>query len=66
MIAEVCLTTGDREHVRLVSVRRGDIVSKINCIECNGTGWWAYGPEEEEPGPCVPCKGAGQVMVGLM
>ncbi len=38
-------------------------VGQIKCIECEGTGWWAYGPTEED-GPCIECKGTGKIYVG--
>ena len=38
-------------------------VGQIDCIECEGDGWWGYGPTENECGPCVECKGSGRVLV---
>lgn len=41
------------------------IVLQIDCLECGGTGWWDFGPDEEEPGPCVQCKGTGKQYLGI-
>ena len=37
-------------------------IYKTGCPECGGTGWWDYGPSEEE-GPCIGCKGTGQIWI---
>lgn len=41
------------------------IALQIDCLECGGTGWWDFGPDEEEPGPCVCCKGTGKEYLGI-
>lgn len=41
------------------------IAGQVPCHECLGTGWWGYGPTEEECGPCIDCKGTGREWVGL-
>jgi hypothetical protein len=38
-------------------------IGEITCIECNGTGWWGFGPTPAECGPCVDCKGTGRIFV---
>jgi hypothetical protein len=38
---------------------------RTKCIECEGTGWWGYGPTEKECGPCVECKGTGYILVSI-
>ena len=38
-------------------------IGRIDCIECEGTGYWPYGPAPEECGPCVECKGTGKVFI---
>lgn len=43
----------------------GDMVLQIDCLECGGTGWWDFGPDDEEPGPCVQCKGTGKQYLGI-
>jgi hypothetical protein len=43
----------------------GSTVGRVSCRECDGTGWWGYGPTEAEDGECVPCKGTGRVWVGI-
>lgn len=46
-------------------VRLGPHVGETACLECEGTGWWAYA-EPEIPGEdCVSCKGTGKVLIGL-
>lgn len=38
----------------------GGGVGIMDCLECGGTGWWAYA-EPEIPGDyCVDCKGTGR------
>ncbi len=38
-------------------------VGQIDCIECDGTGWWPYGPTDKECGPCIECKGTSRVLI---
>lgn len=64
-VLEVCLTKGPTEHVRLVSMDTRKPVGQINCVECDGTGWWAYAAYAVEPDICVDCKGTGRMYVGL-
>ena len=64
-VLEVCLIRRDREHVRLVSMDTRSPTGQITCVECGGTGWWAYAAYAMPPGPCVDCKGTGRVYVGL-
>lgn len=40
-------------------------VGEVACFECEGTGWWGYGPTPDECGPCVVCKGTRRIYVGL-
>ena len=65
MIAEVCLTRGEAEHVRLVSLPDDALVGRVACIECDGTGWWDFAPYAVPGAPCVECKGTGRREVGL-
>lgn len=65
MIAHVATIRGTREHVRTASFPPGALVGQVSCIECDGSGWWGYGPVEEVNGHCVDCKGTGRVWVGL-
>lgn len=46
--------------LRLVTPEIGETA----CIECNGTGWWGFGPTPAECDPCVECKGTGRMFVG--
>jgi hypothetical protein len=40
-------------------------VGRTGCLECHGTGWWAFA-EPEIPGePCVACKGTGRIWVSI-
>lgn len=64
-ILEVCRIRYDVEHVRLVCFDTRASVGQIACLECSGTGWWAYAAYAMPPGPCVDCKGTGRVYVGL-
>ncbi len=38
-------------------------IMPIACPECEGTGWWGYGPTPDECGPCVDCKGTGKILI---
>lgn len=38
---------------------------RIDCLECSGSGIWAFMEPEIPAGPCVVCKGAGKVLVSL-
>lgn len=38
-------------------------IGRIPCLECEGTGYWGYGPTPAECGPCVECKGTGKIFV---
>ena len=40
-------------------------VGETDCLECGGSGWWGFGPTEDECGPCVDCKGTGRILVGI-
>lgn len=53
------------EHTRTVSVPDGATAARIACLECGGTGWWQYGPDEVPGIDCVDCKGTGRQWVGL-
>jgi hypothetical protein len=57
---------GDDDGNTVFMFRWGDTVAQIGCLECNGTGWWGYGPTPAEQGECVACKGTGRVWVGLL
>ena len=37
-------------------------VGECDCLECDGSGWWDYGPPGTEC-DCVDCKGTGRVLV---
>jgi hypothetical protein len=37
-------------------------VGECDCLECEGSGWWNYGPLGTEC-DCVDCKGTGRVLV---
>ncbi len=37
-------------------------IYKTGCPECDGKGWWNYGPPEEA-GPCNVCKCTGQIYI---
>lgn len=67
-VVEVCRLgmIGEHEHVRVVSVPDGASVARIACLECYGTGWWDFAPYATPGAPCVDCKGAGRVWVGLL
>lgn len=41
-----------------------DVAFEIKCIECNGTGIFDCGIEEER-GTCICCKGTGKQLSGL-
>ena len=38
-------------------------VGETDCLECDGLGYWGFGPTEEENGCCVDCKGTGKILV---
>lgn len=41
----------------------GGGVARVDCLECLGTGWWAF-MEPEFPGEdCVDCKGTGKRLI---
>lgn len=50
----------------MVSVKPlGCGAGEIVCLECLGTGWWAFA-EPEIPGEdCVQCKGTGRMLVSI-
>lgn len=53
--------TGIEREVRAVAPGVGE----IDCMECEGTGWWAF-MEPEIPGePCVQCKGTGRQLISI-
>lgn len=56
---------GSEEPRLVASFPSGAQVGLVACHECSGSGWWGYGPTEEECGPCVDCKGTGREWVGL-
>ena len=64
-IVEVCMTRGFGESKITASYPPGTTVGQIACHECAGSGWWGYGPTEDECGPCIVCKGTGREWVGL-
>lgn len=37
----------------------------VLCFECGGTGDRPYGPTPAECGPCVDCKGTGEVLISI-
>ena len=65
MVVEVGMTRGEDENTRIASYPPGATVGRIACHECAGSGWWGYGPTEDENGPCIVCKGTGREWVGL-
>lgn len=64
-VVEVCMTDGVHENVRIAAYPPAAAAGRIACHECDGSGWWGYGPTEDENGPCVVCKGTGREWVGL-
>ena len=39
-------------------------VGECDCVECDGSGWWDYGPPGTED-LCVDCKGTGRILVSI-
>ena len=39
--------------------------ARIACVECDGSGVWAFMAPEVPAEPCVACKGTGAVLVGV-
>lgn len=64
---EVSVMRYTREHTRgLVTFPPGATAGRVACLECHGSGWWGFGPDESVNGPCIECKGTGRVWVGLL
>lgn len=40
-------------------------IGQTPCLECEGDGWWGYGPTEAECGLCIDCKGTGKIYVSI-
>lgn len=38
---------------------------RIACLECGGSGVWAFMEPEIPAGPCVDCKGTGEILVSI-
>ena len=59
------LYTGRKRDIEVeINIRPNELgIYKTGCRECGGTGWWPYGPTEKEQGPCVDCKGTGQIYI---
>lgn len=38
----------------------GGGIARIDCLECGGTGWWAFMEPEIAGADCVDCKGTGK------
>lgn len=64
-VVEVCMTNGAHERTIIASYPPAATVGQIACHECAGSGWWGYGPTEDECGTCIDCKGTGREWVGL-
>lgn len=64
-VAEVCLTRGGTEHIRVVSFPTDSAVGQVACHECFGSGWWGWVGQPDVDGPCIDCKGTGRLWVGL-
>lgn len=41
----------------------GGGVGRIACLECAGTGWWAFMVPEIPGDVCVDCKGTGRRLI---
>jgi hypothetical protein len=52
-------------EVAVEPVDRGCGAGEIACLECRGTGVWAFAEPEIPAGPCVDCKGTGRVLVSI-
>ena len=56
----------DREKTVEIEMLSPEIgAGRMSCPECEGTGWWGYGPTEAECGLCVDCKGTGKILVSI-
>ncbi len=53
-------TAVDREVVDL-----GCGAGRITCLECGGSGWWAFAEPEIPGAACVVCKGTGWSLVSI-
>ena len=42
-----------------------DVAGLVVCKECGGSGDWSYGPTPDTCGPCIDCKGTGEVLVSV-
>ena len=52
-----------RDKEREINIYPNELgIYKTGCFECEGTGWWGYGPPGTE-GPCNVCKGTGQIFI---
>ena len=64
LVADVYIRAA--ESPRSVATFPPDAVAGlIACHECFGTGWWGYGPTQDECGLCIDCKGTGREWVSL-
>lgn len=53
-----------RDHEIEINIYPNELgIYKTGCLECGGTGWWPYGPTEDECGICIDCKGTGQIWI---
>ena len=53
-----------RDHEIQINIYPNELgIYKTVCTECGGTGWWPYGPTEDECGICIDCKGTGQIYI---
>lgn len=55
----------DRATLVCVSVDAAAVAlgaARVDCPECEGLGWWDYGPAGTEQ-DCVECKGTGCVWI---
>ena len=62
---EVVGRDGTSWFTRTASYPPGATVGQVYCVECQGSGWWGYGPDETVNGRCNHCKGTGLMWVGL-
>lgn len=55
-----------RETEVILSVEDlGNGAGRIACLECYGTGLWAFMEPEIPAFPCVECKGTGKILVSV-